>query len=59
MANTKTAEREWLLNIQDDIQRKINMQRRQRNKKRNRSLQPPTYPSVKELYGAAIMIEEY
>ena len=59
MAKTKTAEQEWLLNIQDDIQRKINMQRRQRNKKRNRRQQQPTYPSVKDLYGAAIMIEEY
>lgn len=60
MAKTNREDAEWLLHIQQDIQRKINMQRRQRSyKKRNRRLQPPSYPSVKDLYAAAIKSEEY
>ena len=60
MANIKRADKEWLWHMQEDIQSKINLQRRQRNyKKRNRRLQTPPYPSVKDLYGAAIKNEDY
>lgn len=60
MANIKRADTEWLWHMQEDIQRKINMQRRQLKLNRKRRMQPQqAYPSAKELYGAAISHEEF
>ena len=58
MAKTNTADAEWLLHIQQDVQRNINMQRSNKYKRRNR-LQPPSYPSVKALYVAVLKSEGY
>ena len=60
MAKTKRADTEWLWHMQEDIQRKIDIERRQLKLYRKRRMQPqPAYPSAKELYGAAISHEEY
>ena len=60
MAKTTKAEFEWLWHMQEDIQRKINIERRQLKVNRKRRMQPqPAYPSAKELYGAAISHEEF
>ena len=47
---------EWLFNIHRDLQMKIKNRKRSRKPRRR---EPASYPSVKDLYSAAIMIEDY
>ena len=45
---------EWLMHMQEDIQRTINMERRLRRKRQRIRRPQPSCPSAKALYHAAI-----
>ena len=59
MASTQKSS-EWLWQMQEDIQKRINVERRQRQRKKKRRIQlQPLEPSAKELYRAVINAEGY
>ena len=45
---------EWLMHLQEDIQRQINTARRMKGKRQRRRQPQPSYPSAKALYHTAI-----
>ena len=55
---TKTKESDWILNLQDDMQRIVNMDKEKTLKRKRKRLQPPTDISARALYHEAIRQRE-
>lgn len=59
MATTEKANEEWLLHLQQDLQSKININKKKRLKRKRQRQQPSYNIPVRALYEAAIRDEEY
>ena len=55
---TKTTESDWILTLQDDIQRRVNMNKKKTLKRKRKRLQPPADISARALYHEAVRPRE-